>query len=560
MLHLHNLHIRFRSRTGEPFGAVRGIDLQVGRGKTLGVVGESGSGKSVTAMSILQLLGENALPVEGEIEFEGVDLLQLQAEALRRLRGKQIAMIFQEPMTALNPLFSCGYQVAEMLRLHEGMTKAEAKQRTIELFEKVELPRPEQIYDSYPHEISGGQKQRVMIAMAMSCQPKLLIADEPTTALDVSVQQSILQLLKRLQAETQMAMLFISHDLGVIAQVADEVAVMYQGEIVETGSVKQVFEQPQHPYTQGLIACRPNMRIRVERLPTVSDFLEQHKAKPPQLISGAEYQQRQQALAQSPVLLAIKDLKVHFEQRTAWFGPQKQIVKAVDGVSFELRKGETLGLVGESGCGKTTLGRSILRLIAPTAGEVWFEGDNILTYSPEQLRRLRKKMQLIFQDPYSSLNPKMRVGEAIQEPMRVHGLYENDNQRKQKVLEWLERVGLEPGHYGRYPHEFSGGQRQRICIARALAIEPEFVICDESVSALDVSVQAQILNLLKALQQDFGFSYLFISHDLGVVKHISDTVMVMQNGKLIEKQDAESLYLNPQQPYTRQLLTAIPQL
>lgn len=557
MLSIQNLHISFQSQ-GEEVCAVKGVSWTLEKGKTMGIVGESGSGKSVTSLAIMRLLGENALTPQGKILYNGQDVLQLPMREMRKLRGKEIAMIFQEPMTSLNPVFTCGYQVAEAIRLHEGLDKKAAKEKVIQLFEKVELPRPEKIYDAYPHEISGGQKQRVMIAMAISCNPSLLIADEPTTALDVTVQKSVLQLLKRLQAEFGMAMIFISHDLGVIAEIADEVAVMYKGEIVEKGKMKEVFFSPQHPYTQGLIACRPNMKQRVERLLTVHDFLHQKEHISLKQISPDQIVARQALLQEAKSVLKVTGLKTYFPAKTSFFGKVQEYVKAVDDVSFEVKEGETLGLVGESGCGKTTLGRSILRLVEPTEGEIWFDGKNINALNNKDLRHLRKDIQLIFQDPYSSLNPKIKVGEAILEPMKVHNLYENDKKRKAKVLEWLERVGLEAAHYERYPYEFSGGQRQRICIARALALEPKFVICDESVSALDVSIQAQILNLLKDLQQEFSFTYIFISHDLSVVKHIADRMLVMKNGKIVESGYSETLYKTPQTDYTKSLLAAIP--
>lgn len=560
MLSIRNLHISFHSQS-EKVLAVEGLNLELAAGKTLGIVGESGSGKSVTSLAIMRLLGKNAEISADSLRFEDKNLLELSPEKMRALRGKEIAMIFQEPMTSLNPVFTCGYQVAEALALHTTLSKKEIKEEVIRLFQKVELPRPEKIYEAYPHEISGGQKQRVMIAMAIACRPKLLIADEPTTALDVTVQKEVLQLLKQLQAEYQMAMIFISHDLGVIAEIADDVLVMYRGKCVEYDKVKNIFANPQHAYTQGLIACRPRIDVRVKRLQTVSDFLE--KTVIPfseNVISPETFAQKQAAFATQEDLLKIEGLKTYFPLRGSFFSTEKNYVKAVDEVSFSLKKGETLGLVGESGCGKTTLGRSILRLIEPTAGSIYYKGKNLATLSSQEMRHLRKEMQIIFQDPYSSLNPKMRIGDAILEPMKVHNLHKNDKIRKEKVFYWLEKVGLTPEHYQRFPSEFSGGQRQRVCIARALACEPSFVICDESVSALDVSIQAQILNLLKSLQEEYNFTYIFISHDLSVVKHISDRVAVMQAGKIIELNDAEQLYYQPNMAYTKKLLAAIPKV
>lgn len=557
LLQIEDLRIRFKNEAEETF-ALKGIDLSIEKGQTLGIVGESGSGKSVTGLSILRLLHTSAERTSGQVKWKGTDVFSHSEEKMRTIRGKEIAMIFQEPMTSLNPVLSCGFQVAEALRLHKGLSKAAARAETLRLFEQVELPRPEKMLDAYPHEISGGQKQRVMIAMAISCEPELLIADEPTTALDVTVQKSVLQLLKKLQQSYQMSMIFISHDLGVVAEVCDQVAVMYKGEIVEKGAIQSVFEQPQHPYTQGLLACRPSLHLDVKRLPTVQDFLE-NKHTHIETLTDIDLQQRQAYLAKQPEILSVQNLKTYFPLTKNFWGKTLQYVKAVDDVTFSLKQGETLGLVGESGCGKTTLGRSILRLIEPTEGEVHFDGKILNRLSPKEMRTLRKEMQFIFQDPYSSLNPKICIGDAILEAMQVHHLHENDTKRKAKVKEWLERTGLSADHYTRYPHAFSGGQRQRICIARALALAPRFVICDESVSALDVSVQAQILNLLKSLQAEFHFSYIFISHDLNVVKFLSDKVAVMQNGKIVEYNHTHQLYASPQTDYTRTLLAAVPQ-
>ncbi|MFM7767328.1 MAG: ABC transporter ATP-binding protein, partial [Bacteroidota bacterium] len=486
-------------------------------------------------------------------------------------RGNEIAMIFQEPMTSLNPVLTCGYQVAEALRLHKKLNKKEARIKTIELFNKVKLPRPEAIYDSYPHEISGGQKQRVMIAMAISCDPAILIADEPTTALDVTVQAEIIQLLKELQKEHGMGIIFITHDLGVIASIAHRVVVMHRGKVVEEGQVQEIFKNPKHPYTRGLIACRPTLGRKLRRLPTISDFMSEGERTiishsidiqnhfQSLTISENETKERRIALESKEPLLKVENIRNWFPVRKGFFSLTKDYVKAVDDVSFEVYPGETLGLVGESGCGKTTLGRTILRLIEPTSGNIIFKGTNINELSASQMRAMRKHMQIIFQDPYSSLNPRMTVGEAIMEPMRVHKLHGNDKARKEKTVDLLERVSLKAEHFNRYPHEFSGGQRQRICIARAIAVEPEFIICDESVSALDVSVQAQVLNLLNELRDSFGFTYIFISHDLAVVKFMSDRMIVMNKGKIEEAGYPDDIYANPKSDYTRKLIAAIPE-
>ncbi|HXB13210.1 MAG TPA: ABC transporter ATP-binding protein, partial [Bacteroidia bacterium] len=485
--------------------------------------------------------------------------------------GNEIAMVFQEPMTSLNPVYTCGNQVMEAIMLHQKVSKSESRNRTIELFKQVKIPRPESIVDSYPHQLSGGQKQRVMIAMAMSCQPSVLIADEPTTALDVTVQHAILELMKELQAEHDMSIIFISHDLGVIAEIAEKVIVMYKGKIVEQGNILDVYSNPQHPYTKGLLACRPPLDKRLYILPTVSDFM-----KPTQSggLSGANLklsdvvdkyvitpQARKEAhekLYKQEPILKIQDLKTYFPIKKGFFGKAESYVKAVDNVSFDVYPGETLGVVGESGSGKTTLGRSILRLIEPTGGKIIYKGKELTGLSHSDMRNYRKKMQIIFQDPYSSLNPRITIGEAIMEPMQVHNILHNDKERKDRVIELLERVNMNSSHFDRYPHEFSGGQRQRICIARAVALNPEFIICDESVSSLDVSIQAQALNLLTELRKDFGFTYIFISHDISVVKFISDRMLVMYNGQIEEMGDADDIYFNPQKDYTKRLIGAIP--
>lgn len=556
--------------------AVNHLNLSVGRGEIIGVVGESGSGKSVTSLSVMRLIQAPGKISRGKILYhhadgQVTDLVQLSDTAMRAYRGNEIAMIFQEPMTSLNPLHTCGAQVTEAIRLHKGIPLKEAREQAKALFARVKLPDPAAIMDRYPHELSGGQKQRVMIAMAISCEPRLLIADEPTTALDVTVQKAILELLKELQQQMDMSVLFITHDLGVVAELAERVVVMYKGNIVEEGPVQQVFLHPQHPYTKGLLACRPPLDKRLSRLPVTRDFMEtdaegriQEKAGAIAevvnrlIVSDSALKARQALLAGSPPLLEVHGLQTWFPVKKSITGKVLQWYKAVDDVSFTVVSGETLGLVGESGCGKTTLGRSLLRLIEPTGGSIVYKGQDLRSLSPAGMRALRKDMQLIFQDPYASLNPRKSIGAAILEPMQVHGLYGSERTQKEKVLELLEKVNLLPEHFNRYPHEFSGGQRQRVVIARALAVDPSFIICDESVAALDVSVQAQVLNLLIRLREEFGFSCIFISHDLSVVRFISDRMMVMQKGKIVETGPADEVYGHPQHPYTQQLIAAIP--
>lgn len=576
LLEVRHLVTEFRTED-ETVKAVNDISFTLSKGETIGIVGESGSGKSVTSLSVMRLIPNPPGKITGgEIIYHSkrkgpIDIVKLSEKEMRELRGNEIAMIFQEPMTSLNPVYTCGDQVMEAILLHQKVNKKVAKEITIDLFKEVQLPRPEAIFDSYPHQISGGQKQRVMIAMAMSCKPNILIADEPTTALDVTVQATILDLMLKLQREHDMGIMFITHDLGVIAELADKVVVMYKGKIVEQGSVMEIFANPKHPYTKGLLACRPPLNKRLQWLPTVGDFMQTsdmgemiestqsvEEVTNRLVVSKGEREAAHKILYAKQPILQIKNLKTYFPIKKGIFGKAKDFVKAVDDVSFDVYPGETLGLVGESGCGKTTLGRAVLRLVEPTGGDVIFNGINITTLDLKKLRDLRKDIQIIFQDPYSSLNPRITIGQAIMEPMQVHGILENDKARKERVIELLQRVNMNESHFYRYPHEFSGGQRQRICIARALALKPKFIICDESVSALDVSVQAQVLNLLNELKREFDFTYIFISHDLSVVKFMSDRMVVMNKGKIEEMGDADEIYNNPQTEYTKNLISSIP--
>ncbi|MEP7080028.1 MAG: ABC transporter ATP-binding protein [Ginsengibacter sp.] len=560
--------------------AISHINLTVNRGEVVAIVGESGSGKTITSLAMLRLLPDAAKVVTGEILFykngndqPPIDLLNEKEGGLRNIRGNRISMIFQEPMTSLNPLKKCGVQVAEALQIHKKISLDKALKKTVELFDLVQLPDPSGMLYRYPHQISGGQKQRVMIAMAMSCDPDLLIADEPTTALDVTVQKTILQLLGNLQAKNNMSIIYITHDLGLVAEIADRVVVMYKGEIVEQGSVKKIFTNPENAYTKALLSCRPSPALKGHRLPVISDFLNDSVFGEPlksiderilntskDSIKSEQQKDRITGHQENIPVLKVENLKVYFPVKRTFLGKVNKYFKAVDDVSFEIGKGETVGLVGESGCGKTTLGRTLIRLIDPYAGRILFDGNDISRIDKEALRKRRKDIQIIFQDPYGSLNPRMTIGEAINEPMKAHHILPSEKIRKEKIISLLEKVQLKPEHFDRYPHEFSGGQRQRICIARALGLSPDFIICDESVSALDVSVQAQVLNLLNELKRELGFTSIFISHDLSVVHYISDRIMVMNKGKIVETGTADEIYFNPKEKYTQDLIAAIPKV
>ncbi len=615
VLAVQNLQVQFLTAE-KPIKAVDGISFEVKRGQTLGIVGESGSGKSVTSLAVMGLIPPPS-QVSGEIWFQSfeaqgeelrptepaIDLLRLPRSKMQQYRGGKIAMIFQEPMSSLNPVYTIGFQLVEAIRQHQKVSETEARRNAIALLQEVKLLPADEILrqnylelaqqlpirqseptereisqhinqkklailDRYPHQLSGGQIQRVMIAMAISCNPTLLIADEPTTALDVTVQATILELLRELCSKRGMSMIFITHDLGVIAEIADSVAVMYQGKIVESGLVWQIFSNPRHPYTKGLLACRPRLNQQLKYLPTVADFMEvvtsesgeieiREKNTPEEQRSRGDISESRNMFAGEEALLSVRELKVAFPERGI-FGETKRYFMAVNNVSFDVFSGETLGLVGESGCGKSTLARTLIRLIEPMNGKIIFEGQNITNLTGKRLQQLRRDIQIVFQNPFSSLDPRMKIGDAVMEPLLIHAPNKNRRQQRDRVAYLLERVGLNPNWMHRYPHEFSGGQRQRVCIARALALNPRFIICDESVSALDVSVQAQVLNLLKELQAEFGLTYIFISHDLNVVKFMSDRIMVMNRGQIEEIGPAEMIYREPSKDYTRQLIASIP--
>ncbi len=555
LLQISNLVLSF-SRENSWNTVIKNISYVLYPNEILGIVGESGSGKSVSSLAVLGLLPEKIARIDsGKITFDRNDITSLASKDFRKIRGKEISMIFQEPMSSLNPSLKCGYQVEEILFEHTNLSKKEVKAEVLSLFEKVKLPNPEKIYNSYPHQISGGQKQRVMIAMAIACKPNILIADEPTTALDVTVQKEIIKLLKDLQQETGMSIIFISHDLALVSEIANRVLVMYKGEIVEQGETKAIFHNPKQTYTKALIASRPSLDERLKRLPTIADFL--NDTTPTEIITPQERAENLEKLYSNPPILEVKNIEKMYYSRMGLLG-KKMAFQALHDISFKVYEGETKGLVGESGSGKSTIGNAILQLDKATKGQIFYKGTDITALSEKEFKNFRKEIQIIFQDPYSSLNPKMKVGEAIIEPMHVHKLYKNNKERKQKTLEILERVGLSAEHFDRYPHEFSGGQRQRIGIARTIALQPKLIVCDESVSALDISVQAQVLNLLNELKENFGFTYIFISHDLAVVKYMSDKILVLNKGHLEEETEADELYQNPKTEYSKKLIEAIP--
>ena len=548
LISVQNLHVSFRMSKTETVEAVRGVSFDIPANSTVALVGESGSGKSVSAMSIVRLLPENAiLGASSKVLYQGRDLLHASQEEMRGLRGKDMSVVFQEPMSSLNPVFTVGEQIAEVLRIHMKLSAKQALARALELMNEVGIPDAKQRLKSYPHELSGGQQQRVMIAMAIACEPKLLIADEPTTALDVTVQRQIMDLLAGLQQRQKMSILFISHDLGLVGEIASEVVVMRNGEVREAGAVARIFSAPSDPYTQALLACRPRLDTRPRRLPVIDDIMNGRA-----LVT----EQRVAAPLGAAALIEVKGLHKDYQLKAGLF--KRSVFSAVKHADFSLHKGRTLGVVGESGSGKTTLGMMLTRLTDATEGSILFEGQDLAQLSAAQMRVYRSRIQIIFQNPYASLNPRFTVGQILAEPMRIHGIGKDEDERARLALALLEKVGLRREDFGKYPHEFSGGQRQRIAIARCLTMKPEIIVCDESVSALDVSVQATVLNLLLDLQEEFGLTYLFISHDLAVVKYMADEILVMSQGEIVERGEAEEIYARPQHPYTQQLLGAIP--
>jgi len=555
LLEVEKLNISFYKDAIEK-QIIKNISFEIEPNEIIAVVGESGSGKSISSLAVMGLLPKAISKItSGSIVFNNHNLVELSDKDFQKIRGKEITMIFQEPMSSLNPSMRCGKQVEEILNKHSKLSSTEIKAEVLNLFKKVKLPNPSRIYKAYPHEISGGQKQRVMIAMAIACKPKLLIADEPTTALDVTVQKEILELLKDIQKETKMSVLFISHDLSLVSELAGRVLVMYKGEIVEQGTTEAIFNTPKHNYTKALIGARPSTEFRLKQLPTISDFMSDSVSKT--IITDGDRKKNHEKLYRQEPLLEVVDIEKTYLSKTGWFSKDKPF-KAVDGVSFKVYTGETIGLVGESGCGKSTLGNAILQLDKATSGHILYKGKDITNLSTSEMRLLRKDIQIIFQDPFASLNPRLTVGNAIIEPMKVHNIGTSDVDRKAKVLEILEKVGLDATAFYRYPHEFSGGQRQRVGIARTIALEPQLIVCDESVSALDISVQAQVLNLLNDLKEQFGFTYIFISHDLTVVKYMADQLLVMKEGKIEEIGDADNIYKSPEREYTKKLIHAIP--
>ncbi|WP_082547839.1 ABC transporter ATP-binding protein [Massilia sp. Root335] len=553
LLEVRDLRVSFKTDKKNTFEAVKGISFSLPLDATVALVGESGSGKSVSSLAVMGLLPADTTIIHpgSSVRFEGRELLDLSVGERRRLCGKDIAMIFQEPMSSLNPVFTVGFQIGEVLRLHLGMDKRQARARTLELLDEVGIPDPAHKIDAYPSQMSGGQQQRVMIAMAIACEPRLLIADEPTTALDVTIQKQIMDLIATLQKRRRMAVLFITHDLGLVGEIADRVIVMRHGEVREEGDAAQVLGDPRDAYTRALLHCRPPLDARPVRLPVIDDYMS-GRAQP-----GAALPQRTRGYAADDEnILVVNGLAKSFYLREGLFG--KREFKAVKDVSFTLPRGKTLGVVGESGSGKTTVGLTLLRLHRATGGSAMFDGRDLVAMSDAEFQAYKRRIQIVFQNPYASLNPRFTVGQILLEPMRIHRIGRNDAERTAHARQLLERVGLPAHAFERYPHEFSGGQRQRIAIARCLTMKPEILVCDESVSALDVSVQAQVLNLLQDLQDEYRMSYIFISHDLSVVKYISDRVMVMHHGSVVEMADADELYRNPQHPYTQQLLAAIP--